>query len=212
MDAKKIMESEEFKRCVDFHGHICPGLSIGFKAVKACMEILNETRAEDEELVAIVETDACSADAVQVLTGCTFGKGNFIFKDYGKMAVTLLSRNSGKGVRVSIQPNPFTPNEEHHALMKKVMSKDANEIETKRFKELHLKRSCDILEKPFEQLFVIKKVDMILPPKAIVEPSKPCDICGEPTMGSKLESLLESLNDKKICRGCLVYLKQTGSI
>nr|WP_279383444.1 FmdE family protein [Methanobacterium formicicum] len=23
-------------------------------------------------------------DAIQVITGCTFGKGNLIFKDYGK--------------------------------------------------------------------------------------------------------------------------------
>jgi len=38
---------------------------------------LGENRAEDEEIVAVVETDACGADAIQVRTGCTFGKGNF---------------------------------------------------------------------------------------------------------------------------------------
>jgi len=85
MNAEKTMETEEFKRCAAFHGHVCPGLSIGFRAAKAGMRYLQAMRAEDEELVAVVETDACSADAVQVLTGCTFGKGNFIYKDYGKM-------------------------------------------------------------------------------------------------------------------------------
>jgi len=70
------MQSDDFKRCVEFHGHICPGLSIGYRAALAGMDRLNEERAPDEEIVAIVETDACSADAVQVLTGCTFGKGS----------------------------------------------------------------------------------------------------------------------------------------
>lgn len=35
---------------------------------------LLEKRAEDEEVVVVVETDACSADAVQVMTGCTLVK------------------------------------------------------------------------------------------------------------------------------------------
>ena len=46
MDAREIMESEDFKRCVDFHGHICPGLSIGYKAAKVALEKLNEERSE----------------------------------------------------------------------------------------------------------------------------------------------------------------------
>jgi formylmethanofuran dehydrogenase subunit E len=45
-------------------------------------------RSHDEELVAVVETDMCGVDAIQYLTGCTFGKGNLIHKDYGKNAFT----------------------------------------------------------------------------------------------------------------------------
>ena len=66
MNAQEIMAGEDFKKCAEFHGHICPGLSIGYRAAKAGMEWLAENRADDEEIVAIVETDACSADAVQV--------------------------------------------------------------------------------------------------------------------------------------------------
>ena len=73
------------------------------------MAWLAEQRSEDEEIVAIVENDACSADAVQVITGCTFGKGNFIHKDYGKMALTLLSRNTGRGVRILLHSPATRP-------------------------------------------------------------------------------------------------------
>ncbi|MBW1649228.1 MAG: formylmethanofuran dehydrogenase [Deltaproteobacteria bacterium] len=200
MNAQEILESEDFKKCVNFHGHICPGLSIGYKAAKACMEAIKEIKSEDEELVAIVETDACSADAVQVLTGCTFGKGNFFYKDYGKMALTLISRNYGKGVRVSARPDAFAPNREHTNLSGKIRKGEANEKETKRFKQLHFQKTCDILEKPYEELFIIKRTSQNPPPKARIENSEICDECKEAVMSSKLESI----NNKKICRGCAV--------
>lgn len=199
MNAENIMDSEEFKKCAEFHGHVCPGLSIGFKAAKVALKRLEERRAGDEEIVAIVETDACSADAVQVLTGCTFGKGNFIYKDYGKMALTLLSRKTGQGVRVIMRPGAFSLEGEHLMVMQKVMSGEADEVETKRFRALHLQRSSDLLEMPDDELFVMSTVQMELPDKAKIEPSELCSKCGEPTMASKLESVV----GVSTCRACL---------
>ncbi|SLM31894.1 Formylmethanofuran dehydrogenase subunit E region [Desulfamplus magnetovallimortis] len=199
MGAAEIMNSEEFKKCVEFHGHICPGLATGFRAAKVAMDKLKEQRSEDEEIVAIVETDACSADAVQVLTGCTFGKGNFIYKDYGKMALTLLSRNSGKGVRVSARPNGMQPDAEHHTLIQKMIAGKADDAEKKRFQELHLKRTSDLLDAPFEEIFNIEETTIELPPKARIEVSEICYSCGEPVMPSKMDMV----NGHKVCRGCL---------
>ena len=199
MNAQEIMNREDFKRCAAFHGHVCPGLSIGYRAAKAGMAWLAEGRSEDEEIVAVVETDACSADAVQVLTGCTFGKGNFVYKDHGKMVLTLLSRNTGRGVRVALRPGAFSPDEEHTALIQKMMAGEANEAEQARFQELHLQRSRDLLEAPIEDLFRLTPTETALPGKARIEPSTPCARCGEPTMPSKMETL----GGQKICRGCV---------
>ncbi|MCF8038587.1 MAG: formylmethanofuran dehydrogenase [Desulfohalobiaceae bacterium] len=199
MKAQDIRNSEDFKRCEAFHGHICPGLSIGYKAARLAMAKLDEIRAEDEEMVAVVETDACSADAVQVLTGCTFGKGNFHFRDHGKMALTLFSRATGKGVRVSMKPGAFEPDPEHRDLLQKVMQGQAGEGEKEQFQELHLQRSCDVLDMPEEQLFDLQEVEEELPARARIEPSEACSRCGEPTMRSKLEMV----EGKALCRGCL---------
>ena len=173
MKAQEILESEDFKRCAAFHGHVCPGLSIGFRAARVAMDRLREKRAADEETVVVVETDACSADAVQVLTGCTFGKGNFIHRDYGKMALTLLSRNTGRGVRVAMKPGAFKPDEEHMALIQKITRGNATAEEHKRFEELHFKRTCDILEAPVDRLFSVSFGEMELPARARIEPSEP---------------------------------------
>ncbi|MGD8949855.1 MAG: formylmethanofuran dehydrogenase subunit E family protein [Desulfobacterales bacterium] len=45
-------------------------------------------------------TVECGVDALQCVTGCTFGKGNLIFHDYGKHVFTIYSRLTRKGVRV----------------------------------------------------------------------------------------------------------------
>ena len=198
MRAEEILKSEDFKRCEAFHGHVCPGLSIGYRAAKTAMEWLSESRSEDEEIVAIVETDACSADAVQVLTGCTFGKGNFIYRDYGKMALTLLSRSTGSGVRVALRSDAIAQNEEQMSLMQKIQQGDATEADRKRFSELHFKKTCDVLEMPVNRLFTITPTVTELPPRAHVELSESCARCGEPTMPSKMERA----GTEKICREC----------
>ncbi len=198
MTAQEILNSEDFKQCESFHGHVCPGLSIGYRAAKAGMSWLAEKRSEDEEIVAIVETDACSADAVQVLTGCTFGKGNFIFRDYGKMALTLLSRNTGRGVRICLKPGAFKPNDEHSALLQKIMKGETTEAESERFQTLHFQKTCEVLEAPIDQLFVITEAASEIPPRARMEPSALCARCKEPTMPAKMVTV----GTEMICRGC----------
>ncbi|NOZ25951.1 MAG: formylmethanofuran dehydrogenase, partial [Nitrospirae bacterium] len=71
-----------FEDAVRFHGHVCPGLALGYRVSDLVLRELGP-RSEDEELVAIVENNSCAVDAIQVMTGCTFGKGNLIFRDYG---------------------------------------------------------------------------------------------------------------------------------
>lgn len=94
----------DWEKAVEFHGHICPGLASGYRAAQAALRALGATgRAADEELVAIAETDACGVDAIQVVTGCTAGKGNLFFRDYGKHAYTIGRRSDGQAVRVVVK-------------------------------------------------------------------------------------------------------------
>jgi len=96
----------DLERVIRFHGHYCGGILIGYRAARVALEVLRVRRAGDEELIAIVENDSCAVDAVQVLTGCTFGKGNLFFHDYGKHVYTFAVRPSGRAVRVSRKPGP----------------------------------------------------------------------------------------------------------
>jgi len=189
---------EDFNRCVDFHGHVCPGLAIGYRAAKAGMDWLREHRAMDEELVAVVETDACGVDAVQVLTGCTFGKGNMIHRDYGKQAFTFLGRRTGEGVRVALKPGALELSREHRALLDKIREETATEEDRETFRKHHQKKCEELLEKPADTLFTIKPVKTALPPKAKIESSLLCTVCGEPVMPSKMVQV----SGDHLCRQC----------
>lgn len=193
-----MLSNEDFNRCVAFHGHICPGLAIGFQAARVLMRRLNIQKAQDEELVAIVETDACGADAIQVITGCTFGKGNLIFRNYGKHAFSLWDRRNKKGIRISLLPNVLKVGSDFFSLSKKVSNDEATPMELEQFRQIQQERTKKILEADPESLFKIEEISSDIPPKVRVIESEICDVCGEP---AKID-LLHQVNGKKRCISC----------
>ena len=198
MDKVEALDSRDFKKCVEFHGHTCPGLAIGFRAAKVAMERLKIRKASDEELVAVVETDACGVDAIQVMTGCTFGKGNFIFKNYGKHAFTLADRKTGRAVRVSLRFGALEPDPAHLTLLEKMRNDEAYPDEESRLRNRTRERARKILEADIQDLFTIEEVALDIPPKARISESKACDLCGEPTM----VTLLTDVGGKNVCIPC----------
>jgi formylmethanofuran dehydrogenase subunit E len=88
---------EEYLHLVkSFHGNLAPGLIIGGFVVDLAMKHLPEGNLFD----AICETPVCLPDAVQILTPCTIGNGWMSIVNFGRFAVTLYEKYSGKGVRV----------------------------------------------------------------------------------------------------------------
>jgi len=172
----------DLQRAIDFHGHFCPGLTIGYRAATIAMRTLGIERGTDEELLGIVETDACGVDAFQYLTGCTLGKGNFIYRDYGKQAFTVAHRRDGNGVRVVLRPDAFPADPEHSWLKARVIAGEATSEEQARYRRHHIERALALLEAPAEDVVTITEVAVEMPPKAGVFDSVVCAVCGEAVM------------------------------
>ena len=100
------MKNATWNDCVAFHGHSCGGLTIGWKAALYAIELLELKFSDDEEVCCICENDACCVDAIQVMLGCSAGKGNLMFHLTGKMAFSFYERSSGKSVRLMLKPRP----------------------------------------------------------------------------------------------------------
>ena len=87
------------------HGHRCPAMPLGLRAGAAAMNTLGVERSGAGTLEVILELGDghcahCFADGVQMVTGCTFGKGNIRKLGYGKFGLTLVDRTTGRAVRV----------------------------------------------------------------------------------------------------------------
>lgn len=170
------MDKQSYEALVAFHGHSCPGLAFGYRMTAAALEVLGIDRASDEELVAVVENDACGVDAVQFIAGCTFGKGNLVFCDYGKPVYTFFDREAGRAVRV-LGHGRGLPEElrgDREASTRWLLTTPTDEVV-----------SCTVVRRS-------------PPPVARLHGSGTCDACGERVM----EPRLRKVDDRQVCIPC----------
>ena len=166
------MNQQSWNKAVEFHGHECPGLAIGVRASEIAMELLGVGISKDEELVCVTENDACGVDGVQVLTGCSMGKGNLIYRGTGKQAFSFFERKSGKKVRLVLKPF-------------------AGEMSRP-------ERQAFILTAPAEEIFSVGEPKFDLPEQARLFTTVTCELCGEGAPEHKMR-LQEG---KTVCLDC----------
>jgi formylmethanofuran dehydrogenase subunit E len=195
----KTFQETELREVIQFHGHLCSGLALGYRVAKAALRELGADRPRDEELVAVVENDSCAVDAVQFITGCTFGKGNLIFRDYGKHVYTFFNRRTGKGVRISEDYRGFE-NDQHFPELKKRQA--AGEDVSREMQMFKMEKASVIVNADEKELFTITPVYSPPPEEAKIHNSLRCAICGEKFM----ESRSREKNGKVVCIPCFEKL------
>lgn len=161
-----------WEKCVDFHGHSCGGLRIGYAAASYAMELLNISFSDNEQVVCISENDACGVDAIQVVLGCSIGKGNLLFHMTGKQAFSFYNRATGQSVRLSLKPKPL----------------DMTPEESQRY----------YFDRTPRQLFDAMETRIPLPTPAKIFDSYFCEGCGEKTGAN----WIRIAGGKKLCLDC----------
>ena len=167
-----MKQMRTWEDCVAFHGHSCGGLTIGYKVSLYAMKLLNLEFSDDEQVVCISENDACGLDAIQVMLGCSIGKGNLLFRMRGKQAFSFYNRKTGESVRLVLKPKP----------------RDMTPAESFAYYQA---------SQP-EDLFEVKQATICLPEKARLFDSYNCDCCGEKTGAN----WIRLAGDKKLCLDC----------
>ncbi len=175
------IDDKTIKKTIAFHGHNCPGLTIGIRAAELAMERLDPKNKAD--WVCVTETDMCGVDAIQFITGCSFGKGNLIHKDFGKSAFTFFDRTSQMGFR---------------ALFIDAAARSKSQPMDKK------ERIQTLLNADLKDLFNVQTIE--LPPvrPARILKSLACSQCNEMTM----ESRIRLFDGKKLCMPCFEQVEQ----
>lgn len=195
---------EDLSQVVKFHGHLCPGLLIGYRVSKAAIKEGGIEKGRDEETVACVENDSCAVDAIQYMTGCTFGKGNLVFVDHGKHVYTFWNRNKGTALRISFSENLWGRHPEIKVLREKALSHPLSKEEKATLKALRSEIERELLELPDDELLSIKATEEAPPQKASIHSSIKCDLCGEWAM----ETRIRLLSGKRLCMPCFMEMEK----
>lgn len=181
-------------KTAEIHGHYCPGSALGVMATLYGLSLLKKETADSdgimENLLAIIEVNACFADGVQAVSGCTLGNNSLIYRDLGKHAVTFVSRNEKEGVRIRLLPDfkTYIHKEvpEFYPLMDKViMKRKGTQEEEKLFREKATEAAFAIITYPFEKLFAFERVIPVIPERAPITGTMVCPECGEEVMETK---------------------------
>jgi formylmethanofuran dehydrogenase subunit E len=192
------------RKAGELHGHFCPYVALGVRAGYMALKALGIERTTGmEEVVAIVETNNCFSDGVQMVTGCTFGNNALIYRDLGKTAVTLAKRD-GTAIRIALkaewEDNFDSRYPEAHALFERLVvnREEATQAEHERLMQLWAESSFGQLESPEEEVFNVKPKKIKVPSYASIFASVRCSVCGENVM----ETRARVKEGKPICMAC----------
>ncbi|MDD3585992.1 MAG: FmdE family protein [Thermoguttaceae bacterium] len=188
MQTKCTLTKEQIDGAIAFHGHHCPGLTIGLRAGEWCLREMG--RAGDEEIVVVTETDMCGDDAIQYLTGCTFGKGNFIFRDTGKVVFTFYRRSDNKRARLALNPE--------FAADLRVKQESLTADQKEELALLRQERIDRMMNAELNELFNISVPESEMPHPARIHQTIRCDLCGEGVMATRIQKV----NGKQVCLDC----------
>ncbi len=206
MEIEKLIAQNDLEglmiKAAQIHGHFCPGLAMGIMAATQAMRELKAQSDGMEDLLAITETNNCMADGIQFVTGCTFGNNALIFNDYGKSAFTLTHRD-GNGIRIAAKPNSqqIIKNQfpDFNQLFDEVIARQDHDPEKiALYKKAAIKRSFDMLNISFNDLFKVENIKTDIPHYAPIKNSVYCSVCGESIMEGK--HLV--ISNKVYCKPC----------
>lgn len=197
--------NEYYEAGLKFHGHKCPAMPMGLRVGAAAMNKLGVERAKDGQLIALVEIGdnhcaTCFADGVQMITGCTFGKGNIKKLHYGKWGVTLIDKKTKRAVRVTPTAEAMKANKET-SFFKDYREKGipASLVPLEEVQPL-VDRVMNAPEDKLIKIGDIYQFDLHEEPHTF--DGIICDECGEMTV----EKYSKEINGKKVCQPCLEKL------
>ena len=185
-----------WEKVVEFHGHACCILAVGYRAATLALEKLGPL-AGDDRLAAVVETVDCSTDAVQVVLRCTLGSRRLLVRERGKYAFTVA--RPGKAVRLALKPGVIARyGAGFAALMEKVANGIASPGEKEHFNSLQQPLMDYIMQAPAEELFNCRQVSFNMSGPGFNFSSVVCEICGEEVF----TNFVLSREGKHICLDC----------
>jgi len=155
-------------------------------------------------IIVLVETGSfhaagCFTDGVQFATGCTYGKGLIEKLEYGKWAATVVIKENGRAVRVSVKPEAVETMFASKFMAERKKGIPPAEVNP----EFILEPFKKTITRPDEEFLAVSDIftyEFPSVPASSFNIEK-CEICGEMVAENKLRIK----DGKKVCIPCSGY-------
>lgn len=131
-----MLVNMDLKQIADFHGHLCPDLVLGAKAVEKALDYFRAQEEEPLSLFVVAQNQTSALDAVQYLTGCTVGNQRLVVEDCGKHCYMFISNNTGRALELRMKPVHFHQERSYFELEEKVQNQGGTLREVSRMQSI----------------------------------------------------------------------------
>jgi len=75
------IEKTPWEQVIDFHGHTCPEIALGYRVAQIAKRELVFCPAPEPTIKVTAYTHSCALDAIQLINKATYGRGNLIVEE-----------------------------------------------------------------------------------------------------------------------------------
>jgi formylmethanofuran dehydrogenase subunit E len=188
-----MLVNMDLKRIADFHGHVCPDLVIGARAVETALDFLQSKEELPSNLCVVAHNQTSALDAIQYLTGCTLGNQRLVINDWGKHRYQFISGTTGRAVDVRMKPVHFHLEGAYFELEEKVQQQGGTMYEVARMQGIISQWVQWLTSMPAEALFSVEERSCELPTAEVCSKYVQCIQCGDLVQKRKAVCLREGL-------------------
>jgi formylmethanofuran dehydrogenase subunit E len=188
-----MLVNMDMKRISDFHGHLCPDLVIGARAVETALNFLQSNEELQSNLCVVAHNQTSALDAIQYLTGCTLGNQRLAVQDFGKHRYQFISGSTGRAVDVRMKPVHFHLEGSYFELEEKVQCQGGTLYEVARMQGMISQWVQWLTSMPAKALFTVEETACELPAEEVCSKYVQCTQCGDLVQKRKAVRLGEKL-------------------
>jgi len=187
-NARSLFVPLELTKIVQYHGHLCPELAVGYRVGLMAQKELGLTREKAREFFILAENMSSAIDALQYMTGCTVGNQCFYAYDLGKHVYYLGRFNKGseeprETLRIALVNPLINLNQAGETpvndIEKKIIAGQAGAAEVEEYHHAINQAVSELLNAPEGSLFTKTKVLLRSPRAVTVCDYTRCSCCGE---------------------------------
>lgn len=97
------IEKTPWEQVIEFHGHTCPGIALGYRIAQIANRELSVSDAIDAKVLVTSYTHSCALDAFQIINRATYGRGNLNVIEHNQHIYYFQRKGDSEKLQITIQ-------------------------------------------------------------------------------------------------------------